>query len=46
MDSEATDEEWWQWWLEYEVKREKASHKTLLIVHENSANLDGCKTCA
>ena len=44
--AEATDEEWRQWWLEYEVKREKASHKALLIMHDMSASLDGCKTCA
>ena len=46
MDSEATDEAWRQWWLEYHVEREQASYKALLRVHENSANLDGCETCA
>jgi len=46
MDSEATDEEWRQWWLEYEAKQEKASNRALLIMHDKSASLDGCKTCA
>jgi hypothetical protein len=46
MDSEATDEERRQWWLEYQVELEQASYKALLKVHENSANLDGCETCA
>jgi hypothetical protein len=46
MDSEATDEAWRQWWLEYQVELEQASYKALLRVHENSANLDGCETCA
>ena len=46
MDSEATDEEWQQWWLEYEAKQEKASNRALLIMHDKSASLDGCKTCA
>ena len=46
MDSEATDEAWRQWWLEYQVELEQASYKALLRVHEKSANLTGCETCA